>query len=341
MEERLNVLENDLSMTAADMFADELAEIDDQTEIGDAPKQRILSSVMRKAGFEMKGNMTEKRIKRHNRRFMGFMIAAAVIVIGSVSVAAYYGFFNKESVAHFNDDADTLEEKGFAANQVLENEHIRITIDTVLSDGYNGYIIYTTEALDEEGKDIMQRYSIWNNFYYIGSSEQIRFNQRRGGANDPIDENGRERRYEIYDLTGIDISKDLDTRFGASDMYSDEPVKCDEYGLPVDNLLGDMTATISFEKNCDIVSLTDSDGNKVFLSQFEVLSDDPSINIHNDEQIKQIKLIRTDGTKEEIDKDKIYYSGGETNGYRYIVFGKYIELDDYKGIELNGVEYLK
>ncbi|MBQ8913436.1 MAG: hypothetical protein IJ054_05255, partial [Lachnospiraceae bacterium] len=150
-----------------------------------------------------------------------------------------------------------------------------------------------------------------------------------------------ERMYELYDLTDIDISKSFDIRFYAVDMYPEESIKLDEYGLPVDNLLDDMTTTISFEKNCDIVSLTDPDGNNVLLSQFEVLSDDPSI---DDTIAEQMKLIRSDGTKEDIDKDKMYFSmsgTGKINGYRHIIFGKFIELDDYKGVELNGIEYTK
>lgn len=287
----------------------------------------------------MKGNMTEKRIKRHNRRFVGIVLAAAIALTGAIGAVAYYGFINKNSVEHFIDNAGTLEEKGFAVNQVIENEHIRITIDAVLSDGYNGYIIYTTEALDEVGKEKNRQYYIDKNFYYHGCSENLRFKQKEGGARFPIDENGSERSYEIYDLTDIDISKSFDIRFYALDMYPEESIKLDEYDLPVDNLLDDMTTTVSFEKNCDIVSLTDPDGNNVLLSQFEVLSDDPSI---DDTIAEQMKLIRSDGTKEDIDKDKMYFSmSGKINGYRHIIFGKFIELDDYKGVELNGIEYTK
>ncbi len=90
MKERLNALENDLSMTAADMFADELAEIDDQTEISNDAEQRILSSVMRKAGFEMKEKRTKKRTIS-----IAVIAAAAACLCGFTAFAVFqYNYGN-------------------------------------------------------------------------------------------------------------------------------------------------------------------------------------------------------------------------------------------------------
>ncbi len=313
----------------------------DEAFLSDDEQQRILSSAMRKAGSEMKETMLTKKKRKHSKRFAGIVLAAAVALTGAIGAAAYYSFINSNSVEHFIDNADTLEEKGFAENQVMENGHIRITIDTVLSDGYNGYIIYTTEALDETGEELRDRYLFDKKFYYSGSSEQVRFKQSYTGARFPVEENGKEREYQMIDLTDVDVSESFDIRFYALDMYSGESVELDEYGLPADNLLDGMTAAVNFEKNCDIVSLTDEKGSKVILSQFEVLYDDISV---NDTIAEQMKLIRADGTKEAIDKDKMYFSEGTVskgNGLSEIIFGRFIELDDYKGIELDGREYTK
>ena len=68
----------------------ELAEFGENAPITDGEQQRILSSVMRKAGLEMKDNITVKRTRRHSRRFVGFVVAAAVIGAGAIGSSAYY-----------------------------------------------------------------------------------------------------------------------------------------------------------------------------------------------------------------------------------------------------------
>lgn len=61
MDKRLNALKNDLSPAAAEMLDKELAEIDSRSELDEDSRQRILSSVMKKAGFEMNRNMKNER----------------------------------------------------------------------------------------------------------------------------------------------------------------------------------------------------------------------------------------------------------------------------------------
>lgn len=84
-------------------------------------------------------------------------------------------------------------------------------------------------------------------------------------------------------------------------------------------------------------TLTNYDGNTVLISQFEIIS---SENIISENGGQVIRLIKTDGKKEKIDGKKIY-SSTDNDGKCYTVFGKFIDLDDYKGVEIEGVEYLK
>ena len=153
MEERLNALENDLSMTAADMFADELAEIDDQTEIGDDPKQRILSSVMRKAGFEMKEKRTKKRTIS-----ITVIAAAAACLCGFTAFAVYqynYGNAFKSKPADngktVTGNVHELESTTQPFNGViLENTFtdINFTVEGVVSDVGRDYALVTARKTD-------------------------------------------------------------------------------------------------------------------------------------------------------------------------------------------------
>ena len=153
MEERLNALENDLSMTAADMFADELAEIDDQTEIGDDPKQRILSSVMRKAGFEMKEKRTKKRTIS-----IAVIAAAAACLCGFTAFAVYQYNYGNAFKSKLADNGKTvtgnvheLESTTQPFNGViLENTFtdINFTVEGVVSDVGRDYALVTARKTD-------------------------------------------------------------------------------------------------------------------------------------------------------------------------------------------------
>ena len=81
-------------------------------------------------------------------------IAAAVLAI-PLGVHAYNAFIHRGSVEMYLENADKVEASGNVENQIMENEHIRITLDTVLSDGYTALAIVTLDALDDYGKNFV------------------------------------------------------------------------------------------------------------------------------------------------------------------------------------------
>ncbi len=89
-KELYDLLEN---VTAEELTpaAEMLEEIAEKSALPNDMGSRIHSSVMRKAGFEMKGT-NEKKTRRHSKRFVGFMIAAAVLCVGSITAYAMYQF---------------------------------------------------------------------------------------------------------------------------------------------------------------------------------------------------------------------------------------------------------
>ena len=51
---------------------------------------------------------------------------------------------------------------------------------------------------------------------------------------------------------------------------------------------------------------------------------------------ERVSMIKSDGEKYEISKDNHTIAFDD-----YIIFGEIINVDDFKGVEINGVEYLK
>ena len=94
------------------------------TALTDEQQQRILSSVMRKAGSEMKENMTEKKTRKHNRRFVGIIAAAALIGAGAVGTSAYYmadrGTWNAVKYKFEGSDSVLTEEQINEAAETIE-----------------------------------------------------------------------------------------------------------------------------------------------------------------------------------------------------------------------------
>ena len=157
MEDRLKALEEDLSLTAANMFADELADIDNQAEIEDDSQQRILSSVMRKAGFEMKET---NNIKRTRKRTISIAIiaAAAACLCGFTAYAVYqYNYGNAfkskqtDNGKAVTGDVQELESTTQPFNGViLENTFtdIDFTVEGVVSDVGRDLALVTARKTD-------------------------------------------------------------------------------------------------------------------------------------------------------------------------------------------------
>ena len=105
MKRENNEIKLDLSVSDAELFEDTFAGFEENAEATDAEKQRILSSVMRKAGYEMNGIIKENNnftaaktdndtlIRRGSIRLKrGGAIAAciAVLAVGAVTAGIFY-----------------------------------------------------------------------------------------------------------------------------------------------------------------------------------------------------------------------------------------------------------
>lgn len=157
MEEKLARLMNSLTPAEADEFIDSFDTFG-ESEVSPKAQSRILSSVMRKAGAEMKETKNIKPSKRHTKRIIGFVVVAALcsaaLAVGA-SAAVKHFISHKDNALHaYMDNSALIEELDKRAGEpiVCENEHLRLTVDTVMSDDIYIHCTATLEGLDDEGK---------------------------------------------------------------------------------------------------------------------------------------------------------------------------------------------
>lgn len=274
---------------------------------------------------------------------IAFAAAAAAILTVGIGAYTYSQFNNPESVELYLQDPDRVAASGNVVNQVMENEHLRITVDTVLSDGYQALVLVTLDALDDEGKkyinyhpDIMLRRTDTGEPVILAG----------GGSMDlSAVKDDTVRYYHIIDIYDKDTFCDYEIIFFSVGLFSSEDwenangktQRLDENLIPINNPLGyDFIARVNFEKSVDTVTLTGKNGKELILSQFELISEHGDI---IDGPIPEVTLIRNDGTGENFNCTKLHGIGV---GERYTLFvSKFIDLDEYRGVKINGVEYLK
>lgn len=108
--------------------------------------------------LEAEETHTRRKI-RHHRKISAGLIAAIVAGVSLVSVASatvYKSLVHKESVEKYGISVDeSTNSELIIGTTSAENAHLRLTADTVLSDGIKVNMIFTLEALDDEGKDFM------------------------------------------------------------------------------------------------------------------------------------------------------------------------------------------
>lgn len=177
MDKKIEKLMDSISFSRAECFDKTCERFSQTAEISDEQQERILSSVMRKAGFDNKETITVKRTKKRSRRFVGFIIAAALLAVSAVGAgasAAYSsGFLNGAKALYpdteLNDrDIENIAKITYDCNgEVLENtfEGLEFEFVGTLNDGNSCYVMMTVRRTDgepfilEEGENYYFKYS--------------------------------------------------------------------------------------------------------------------------------------------------------------------------------------
>lgn len=313
------------------------------------------------------------RMKRMIRT--GVIIATAAAFAVPAVVYAYSGFIHRENVEHYITGADIIEEQSPDAvkNYVMENQDYCITIDSVLSDGHNVIMVLTHDAKSIKGLQIKdwvgcspETYITYADgsagpFEHTDWAGDIPMAWNFGGyAYDDVDNPfGFDRTMSVFDCKDIDITKDVKIEFFSDykDRHSallyywkrDDPehlkraIPDFDFDEAITNDLDGMEFTTSFAPNVKCIPLYNADGTEIFMSAFEIYSERGLVPTSENNVIdtQEIFFITNDGEKTPLEIE-VYKTGIHAGADGdYIIYGKFIDPDEYKGIEINGVEYLK
>ncbi|MBR1863703.1 MAG: hypothetical protein IJ806_06425 [Ruminococcus sp.] len=145
-------------------------------EISPQEQERILSSVMRKAGIEMKENTAVRKTKKHRKGFAGIVLAAALLITGAVGAGAYalysQGFLNGTRALYPDTELNGKELSGLARvtsqwnGEITEDtfEDLDFTVEGTVNDGLRRCVILTVSRKDgspfvlEEGEHYYFKY---------------------------------------------------------------------------------------------------------------------------------------------------------------------------------------
>ncbi len=345
------------------------------------------------AGFieSAKENRTEKSQKNRKKRIRLIAgIAAAVLV--ALPAAAYAGsiFLHRDNIEHYITGTELIAEQSPDAilNAVTENSDYRITVDSALSDGHNVMMVLTHEAKSPKGLLIRKDMSFPETYirYEDGtpgpyqktaqSDETPRTFPDGAYAFDHNVINGFSRTVTILNCQGVDPEKDVRIEFfhdldrasgmlyfwkrDAPDLLK-EVIPDFDFDRKITNELDGLSITMHFAPNVKCVPLYNADGAELFLSAFELYTEEKNVLSETvtsdyDEILggtceqdvplihpENAYLIRNDGEKELLDDDPAQSKSslGMRQDYDYFIFGRYIDPDAYAGVEIDGVQYLK
>ena len=301
----------------------------------------------------------------------GLIIFIVAILALAVPVSAYAisYFLHGDNVEHYISGADEVSRKAPAVikNLVAENEDYRLTLDTLFSDGHNAIIILTSEAKSDSGKEHFANLGVGKFspsfcIKYVDGSDGPSHHLTGMDVDVPIivtsyvyesvkEAKNRDdkRSASIVDFRGIDLRKDVRLELFANDdpfsndryFYSQDPILAerfpDESAATIINDLDGIEFIVNLAPNVTCNTLYDAEGHQLFLSAFELYSNDPAvIPKHWD-----ITFIKDSGERIRYDMKGHNMNSSSDKERGYFVFGEFIDPNEYAGVEVNGVEYWK
>lgn len=211
-----------------------------------------------------------ERIIKHasnTKTLQRFVIGiAAAVALAIPAGAVYTQFEHKAAVREYFDEntADYLENKGLALNYVSENEHLRITLDTILSDGNIGSMVLTVEGLDSEGLDYIEDTPFFD-MYIAEKKDNI------SNVDKEFLEGGGTVSFAVCTDTQYSLQKDL----FVCDIDTEK-----EYIMTFDDrkndtdLFNGLSFDISFKPNLEVREFKDNDGRHIWFSQIGYYTDE-------------------------------------------------------------------
>ena len=303
-------------------------------ELSQSAQNDIISRVTGKAEKEMTDTKIKPK-KKIKRKVITFLVAAAILLPTGAYAAGR--LFHKDNVEVYLKGSERIEQNESAVkNYVMENEDFRITVDSQLSDGHNVMMIETYEGKTRYGRNYINDMADFGakSEYADGTEIDLDYtwgiepidsiHMRRGGHAKSGDA-----KVKVYSCNGLSIQNDIKMTYYA---FAGEEGRTKLDGFEF---------TTNFKPNVKSAELKSADGKKLVLSEFEIYSP-------NNEKIgdqlgdfiysvsQNVSLIKTNGEKYHFSPEN------KTSALEdHIIFGEIIDPDDFKGVEINGVEYLK
>ena len=239
----------------------------------------------------------------------------------SIGAFAAYKALNRNSVGTFYDSSamDEIERKGYVANQITENEHFRMTLDTAIKDDYNFLAVVTVKALDSYAEQYLEKLSeIATDATYSDTGEKLDGFAFLTG----VDTYQKGKEYSMR------LNVPVNTVNGSVDLSRPIHIemKRDERNKTAENV--DLFKGLHFDlkdiKQSKSVKFSSPSGDVLNVSELEIAIETDKIDVRKDES--EI----SDDTFESINNISIHYKDGTTQSLseKINIVAMYLTKDD-------------
>ncbi|WP_027398456.1 DUF4179 domain-containing protein [Anaerovorax odorimutans] len=279
----------------------------------------LKSKVCKKLGAEFLITQEEERktVYNKNKKYIRRAIAciAAVMILSTAALAAT----NLDILQlYWGDDKEIYSDRSLETTQSVENENVKFNIEGVVSDKYQCVFILSMEALTKEGQKIIKNANKDISLALeIKPSFKDDLNHGSMGIFQYTDDN-KNKNYKAYkcdfELKNVDLTKPVIIEFNGLSMNFNIPQYMQVITLYPDSASG--------FKSVDLSPI--------------------GYYYESEESADNIDLINKDGTLD----DEMGYHGSmyQENNEKVMIIGSFtrlIDLDDYMGIQIDGIKYTK
>lgn len=310
---------------------------------------RIGERYIAEAGTERRISAKRGGLKKNAAKIA--CVIAASLALAIPAGAVYTQFNHKAAVQEYFSEKSIkyLENNGLALNYTDENEHIRLTVDTLLSDGHIGSMVLTIEGLDEEGLKCVEKQHFIE--VYLKDAQTGEYVMIHEDGSPEIIGGGRvdydtrtETQFTIWrelQLDQIDTDRDYILAFG---MNMRDNAQRNEQHVLIDNAMEGIAFETSFRPNVAVKEFKSDDGTKIWLSQIGYYSNEQSVINKMKNHSTAMCLLR----KDSIFKDEVGIKAGTLDwsperpqplacGW----FDSIVELDKYDGVTIGDTKYME
>lgn len=255
--------------------------------------------------------ITIKKTGRISRRISMIVIAAAMMLIGAVTTAAYYAGFRLEDGEiirkFYGEKSETwLDVNKLNVQQTEQNEHFKITMYSPVSDGIYCNTLWCIEALDEAAQEQLGGIDFYDfREYYADTGEKIYNEGYTGAIYEPFNDEFHYYYLHRMMLRNVDISREIEIRI------EDEPVyERQEYDL---TLKDGIKFVVNASPNVETKTIANESGRELLLSPLGISQ--KFIDDEYDPDERYVYLIRSDGSYEHIEAGNSYVGDHENPGH--------------------------